>query len=204
MAQHEHYYFPIDPATLRVRAGLAADDDSRDNEITLAARLSQEMLEAYLDRELTFGKRVEFFTHDRGPTLTLAAYPVDGDVIVRGVDDSAIPDSFHVARSTGLVQLDWINGTHEIEVEYHGGFELPPAAIGTAILVGFDYVWANVINAAGMVQGAGAIKSLSVPDVGTVSFFDGSGASGDGGGDGAPAAFGAMSDLLAPYRRRWV
>lgn len=198
--------FSYDPASLRTRVGLQPNDGSRDADIVHALELSQEMLEEWLDRELAQGERIEQFTHDSGPTLSLRAYPLTGAIDITANDPQGSVPEFHLRRATGEVILDGYNGVHDLSVKYTGGFKEPPGVIMAAIIAAFDVVWAAVYSTtAQSIQGPGAIRSIAVPDVGTVSYFDAKAGSSSGKTiAGVPAVFGSMGELLTIYRRTLV
>lgn len=167
----------IDPAPflgipielLRTHAGFDPADATHDAEITAAYDMSLEIIESYLDRKLASSSQTETFTHKVGRALSLIRYPLQEVESVVGDNGAAIP--FHAEVSTGLLKLDGYFVHHEIIVNYAGGYVVAPAGIKLALLATFDNVWAS-ISSSSSISGTGEIKSIAVPDVGTISYFD--------------------------------
>ena len=158
---------------LRQRVGLEPDDSSEDAQIEVAEAITIAMLETWLDRRLALGPDSEAFTHFRGKVLSLRRYPLVPDSVVLTLDEQTYV-TFHADEETGLVHLDGRQRQHRITVAYEGGYlEMPPALMGAALLV-FDSVWAVVGGTDGGATTSGAIRSITIPDVGTVQYATGS------------------------------
>lgn len=178
---------------LRVRIGLDADDTTQDLQLELADMLAISMLETWLDRKLAYGADVETFVHWRDNPISLRRYPIDADsIILSSVDALGFPSvAWHADRSLGLLFLDGRACSHEFSVAYSGGFvELPPDLLVVALLV-FDSVWTVLAAGSSSAQTAvGSIKSISIPDVGTIQYATSS--------DGSSTVTGATSDYGIP------
>jgi hypothetical protein len=189
--------FGIPIEGLRERIGLVSSDDSKDVAIESVFGIAVDLVETYLDRILRYGSYTETFAHFAGKIVSLKAYPIDTvDVIVYA---NGQEPPYHFNREAGLVYLDSFIRAHELSISYSGGYRTLPSGILMAVIGTFDNVWTEISAKVGAVSGVGEIKSISVPDVGTISYQS----SGTGGGAGkdfgqVPAA---LLDVLSTYRR---
>lgn len=189
--------FGIPIEGLRVRVGLLPSDNSKDLMIKDVFSASIGAIETYLNRILRFGNYTETFVHFAGKVVQLKAYPIERvDVVVAAV---GVEPPYHVDKVAGDLHLDLFIRAHEFSVSYSGGYRSLPSDIILAVVATFDNVWSAVNASAGAVSGTGEIKSISVPDVGTISYQSaGVSASGKAGVGYIP---GSVIELLTKYRR---
>lgn len=169
-------------------ARLGITDGSKDAEINSALSASLGIVEAFLDRKLVHGDETEYFYDVRGHTIQLRRYPVDYVI-------SASKSYAELDKEKGLIHFDGIGSGHEIKVVYSGGFCPIPAAILTGLWSVFDNVYQMVDGSAGGTVTAGAISSLSIPDVGTIKYATG------GASAVASNPLTSVAYILEPFRR---
>jgi hypothetical protein len=189
--------FGISIESLRSRAGLPQSDVSKDALINEAFSSAIGVLETYLNRILRFGNYTETFVHFAGKVAPLKAYPIDRVMVV--ICATGFEPSYHIDRVVGDLHMDTFVRAHELSVSYSGGYRAFPSDLALAAIMTFDNVWAALNSSAGAVSGAGEIKSISVPDVGTISYQSAGAAS--GGKAGLGYIPGTVIDVLSKYRR---
>jgi hypothetical protein len=191
-------YLGIPIEVLRVRAGLAPDDATKDAQIDAAFGIALETLEIYLNRTLALGDYTETETHLAGGAISLRAYPLETVTSVQG--DNGIDIAYHAEKQTGVIKLDVFVRYHEVTVDYTGGYSVLPGPLQLALLGTFDSVWASFASSGGASTIGKEIKATSIDgtrveyNVGAVSESSGE--------------FGVIpSNLLSmidPYRRMFV
>jgi hypothetical protein len=183
---------------LRQRACLAASDDSRDADITIAFQTAVAMIGDYLDRTLPSAAYTETFSHVSQTALSVKAYPIDMTVPPTLISDGYVM-TCHAESATGIIYPDQLIYGHEVTVAYTGGYVTLPHVLQLVAVGTFTEVWGS-LN--GSTSSGLDIKSMSVPDVGTISYFSPT-SSGTGVDDHGmiPAA---MISLLAPYKRKFA
>lgn len=186
---------------LRRRVGLDPSDPSRDEALILADEVATAMLETWLDRKLQNAADVETFTHFDGSLVSLRRYPLtEGSVTVDGATGDV---AFHVDAELGLVLFDRRLHEHQVTVAYEGGYLVLPPALYAVLMLVFDDVW-RALSAGGQGQ-TGEIRSITIPDVGTMQYASGQYASGSGNGSlpgidyGIPPQYASIVEL---YRRQ--
>jgi hypothetical protein len=186
---------------LRVRVGLAADDPSRDDEITAAYLGALSWIEQYLDRFMEAGTFTEKFTHVASNKLSLKGYPVESVASMTADDMSGPPISYHVEASNGLIRFDGFAVAHEITVVYDADPQIS-GAILAALLALFDVVW-STFNSSSSEAEAGVVKSIT-SDGARVEFDVSGGSSSFGAVDPSSGMPSAVAAMLHLYRRESV
>ena len=188
----------FDLATAKVRLGTTTLGDL---DIQRALDQSLAYAEAVMDRKLTKQAMTEYFYPDKAVhTLSLSAYPVDRTVQIK-VNDQPFKGKIDAQR--GLIHFEGLHYSHEIKVEYTGGFNPFPADMEGALWSVFDSV-AGAMAGGGSVSGGGDIESISIPDVGTIRFSQGdSGSGGAAGGAGGIDPLGAYFPFLTAIADRY-
>lgn len=194
-------YTPALMEALRVRAGLQANDNSKDAEITAAFNGAVVWLEDYLDRFLVGGNYVETFVHKRGEVISLKGYPVVqiNDLTSLSPDSVDTTAPYHLDRVNGLVHFDGVIAEHELQIDYDTDDALSGVLMMAATKL-FDVIWAG-FNSSGGTVATGAVKSIS-SDGARVEFDVGSGSSSSASGiDSSTGLPAGMDALLNVYRR---
>jgi len=180
---------------LRVRAGLPADNTTKDVELTKAWDISVSLAERYTDRFLSNAARIEVFTHYQGETIQLKAYP---EIVITTITGAI--GAHHLNDAMGTLYFDRWLAEHEVSISYTGGYTIFPDDLEYAIMVLFDSVWSIMENPGGGSSTAGALKSVKAGDI-SIQYDTGGAASvsseGGLGGSIPPMAMG----ILQTYRR---
>lgn len=169
---------------LRVRVGLTENDSSKDVLIINGWVMAVKWAEKHLDRYLVDGAYTEVFTHIQGMTLRLKAFPVT-EILSFGVAQGSTTPTYHVDSNSGVVHFDSRMVSHQIEVSYTANPQ-SDTMISMALLLLFDSVWLALSGSAAADQ-TGGIKSISTPDVGSITYFDKGTAAGFAAGEMPPA-----------------
>jgi len=181
----------FDLDTARAHVGLAVTDKSKDLLLTMGMNAALAIAENYCDRYFIWKKDTATFINPPGPRLQLKRYPITYVQYVGGMDgstDSQIDQSaYDIHHIHGYLSFGhhshyhnyhhtlfpWYHG-RDIKVIFEGGYKLDelPADLELALWGIFSAIWASLnTNLATTSQGIpGPITSISVPDVGTVSF----------------------------------
>lgn len=189
----------------KARLGIAAGDTTKDAFVTAALNASLALAESYCDRKFLYAAERATFNHPRGASLSLPRYPLEQITAVTG-DTTGAAIKYHMESGTGLVILDGWAGGHKIAVDYAGGYKTLPDDLLLALWLIFDAVWQSISQVGGAAGALDGVKSLTVVDVGTVSYFEGgaSGASSAKGGAMGGAIPPVAAGILNLYRRETV
>lgn len=157
--------------------------------------------ERYCDRQFLYAAERATFTHPFTDGLQLSRYPIEQVVAITGGTGVTIKD-YHAEKGTGLIVLDGVTSAHQVQVDYAGGYKNLPADLELALWMVFDAIWAQVSNvgAAAAAGSSGAITSISVPDVGTIRFDNGSAPAVTGGAAMGGLIPGFAASILDLYR----
>ena len=200
--------------TLKLYLGIDPADATQDAELSLALNSAGDMCETYLDRIIAKRVATEYFQSHFG-RVTLHNYPVDLNAAVSVFLDGVEQTSYEVIRERWGVPhltrqncqhdapLDW-RGYKQVIVNYTAGWEPIPSDLAQAIV----YVAADIQASQGTGAppggggASGAVKSMSIYDVGSISYDVGSTSSSSG---GAITSFGVINDsathILSRYKR---
>jgi len=200
----------IDLARLRIRIGLAADDESQDPAISAAIADVIGIAELYLDRALTLGDYTEIF--EAGDSvLILRGWPVTAIASVTADDLPIDVGTYRVNLPWGRISSRggeaWPQGP--VTVTYTGGFDDFPAPLEWALLQIFDIVWRND-PAYGGVAGASStgpdIQKVSVVGVGSIDYGSTSASGSASGGQADPWGMipADVADVLLRYANNSV
>lgn len=181
-----------------------APDDPELAAKTLAAQaaltLALDTVELYLDRGLEFQKDItEEIEWDHNSYL-VRRFP-----IVKVHNFSHSSDSYQVDKARGMVR-GFGSVKEGVSITYDGGYEMIPPPIQYILFDVATTLYPTIYDAgtSGAISTGQAIKSISTPDVGTISYYEGAAAAADG--SGTPWAFisGAHRMLLDRYRAESV
>lgn len=193
--QGSSMFVPIED--LRVRVGLNAADSSKDLEINAAYDLALDLMEKYCDRKFAYAAETEVFTHFDQNVASLIRYPIEDVTRVNlgGAD-------FHVEKPNGLIHFDYHVHSHELVVEYTGGYKVLPPGLLLAFMQVFDKAWDA--QSGGVAGTVGGIKSARIGDL-AISYdtSDPSLQASSGGAMGGLVPTSAMS-ILNLYRREFA
>ena len=159
--------------------------------------------EKYCDRQFMYAADSASFYYPYQMGLQLTRFPLEQVTSVLGSNGNTYAN-FKVNKLTGQVLFAGTVGADQIDVTYAGGYKTLPADLGMALFTMFENLWYATPGwgapAGGGVSTAGAaIKSVAIPDVGTIQ-FDTAGASaastaGAFGGGLIPASAASLLDL---------
>lgn len=165
---------------LRVRVGLAADDTSKDTEITLSWNQAFAVCETYCDRWFDFkDDEVERFVLSSRYSLLLKRYPLKEITYIQF--DDGVPwetDTYTIAEDRAGIVLrgpagtgvGWGYGNKPVTVKYAGGYQTLPVDLELAMMYAFDETWKASGASSGTVAVDAPVTKISVVGVGSVDF----------------------------------
>jgi len=195
----------FDIESARVRVGLDASDTSKDAQLVGAMNASLAIAENYCDRKFMFkaAERAKFY-YQVSKRYTLKRYPIEAVLKVQDSDGN-FPE-YKIHHLLGRLELKNYNRAEELEVDYAAGYKILPADIELALWGIFDATYKAIDNP-GASSGSssslssGAISSINIPDVGTVSFnTSGSATTATAARTAAWGQYGSFFHLLDYYR----
>lgn len=200
---------------LKLYLGIDPADTSDDEALTRALNIAGDSIETYLDRVVVLREVTEYFPHHFG-TVILHEPQVNLTqnltVYLNGVAQSGYSAWLdrgkfaHLSRS-GIRQdtpMDW-RVYDQVDVVYSAGYDPLPSDLAQAIV----YTAADLFNSEGTGSlpggggGSGEIKSMTIHDVGSISYDVGgsSGSSGDGGFGSTGIVPDTAALMLTRYKR---
>jgi hypothetical protein len=190
----------FDLATAKTR--LTITGTAQDALVQAALDAALDTVERYLNRKLMYAAEVASYYYTEGETLFLDRYPVEQVVSISQTSGGAAISKYKLHKSFGTILFPGRVGSDQIDVSYAGGYRVLPADLEMALWSIFDGFWPTISGASGSSVAAGAIESITIPDVGTVRYNVSGGASSGAAasGSGSPI-YGAFYDILRLYRR---
>ena len=183
----------FDLATAKLRLGIT--DTAQDAQLQVALNTSISLVERYCDRKLTYASETVKFYHFLGDTLFLPRYPVEQVFTATG-----LPTESKVHHRLGTIELHREQFIEDASISYAGGYKVLPDDLELAMWGVFNSVWPTMNGGASVA--AGAIDSITIPDVGTVRYNNNSGGAGASSASAANAnVLGAYVSVLDTYRR---
>jgi hypothetical protein len=164
----------FDIESARKRVGVPDGDTSKDAELVASMNAALAIAENYCDRKFLYKEETANFYYDVTGKYSLKRYPIDE--IIEIVDSDGNIPPYKVHRQVGHIILKNYNFADELSITYKAGYYPLPADLELALWGIFDAAYASISRAMsgnGMGTGAsnvGAISSINIPDVGTVSF----------------------------------
>ena len=151
--------------------------------------------EKYCDRQFMYAADSASFYYPYQMGLQLTRFPLEQVTSVLGSNGNSYLN-FKMNKPTGQVLFAGAIGSDQIDVTYAGGYKTLPADLELALFTVFDNLWQTTPGwgapaGGGVATAGGAIKSVAIPDVGTIQ-FDTSGSS------GAASAAGSFGGGLIP------
>ena len=188
-----------DLATAHARLGTTAST-ALDAQYTLSMSSALAIVEAYLDRKLLNQAEVDEVAYPHHTGLGIKRYPIESvQSVANGNAGNVNISNYEVDKDAGVIKVSGYLFGDRVKVSYTGGYTTLPADLEYAMWLVFDAV--NVSAAGGGGLAAGAIESLTIPDVGTIRYASGNAGSG-GATSGAHGPIDAATiDILEPYRR---
>lgn len=202
----------ITQEALRIRIGLAADDDSRDAEIDLVFNMSLALCESYCDRKfLRVDGEEQEFTHFEGTTASMIRYPIIHVNSVGREESGAALNYYHVHKSAGLIMFDHYVWAHLMIINTDAGYSLDaaqdvdgvqlPADLEFCLWTLFDLLWPLHESGSGGATNVGAVESITLQDVGTIRMNTDSSIVIGGDGSGFGFLPFSVTSFLSLYRR---
>jgi len=166
----------FDLKSARVRVGLDAEDTSKDTQLVGAINASLAVAENYCDRYFVWVKdEAASFYYQASKKYSLKRYPIE-EVTEIMDSDGNFPE-YKVHHLLGRIELKSYNRAEELRIVYTAGYRVFPADLELALWGIFDATFSSIDKAMsgegisdGNAAGYGDISSISIPDVGTVSF----------------------------------
>jgi len=206
-------------ALLKLHLGIVPGDTTNDEELTRSLNMAGDVIETYLDRVIAKREVLERWPHHFG-TVILHQPQVDPDadvtvylnkVIQSGYSIFLMRDNLAYLSRQGYrpdMPMDW-RGFDNVSVTYTAGYDPLPSDLADAIV----YTAAAYYGAIGTGQfpggstgGSGELKSLTLYDVGSVSYDVASSSGGTGGGSVSGSGYisDAVAEMLQPYMRLYT
>jgi hypothetical protein len=196
----------FDEATATARLDLT--DPSKIALLQPALDAAQAIAERYCDRLFDEADETEEIIPVHLGAVQVKRYPIATVASITGAHSGVIGEK-HIDKQAGVIYLDGGAASHEVSVTYHGGYRALPPDLELALWMIFDGIWPQfnlpVTGGAATAPGTmGAISSISIPDVGRISFDTGNSSSSGAGTSGGAFGFipATAVSLLEPYRRK--
>ena len=189
--------------------GIPPEDTTNDEALSQALNMAGDAVETYLDRAVVKRTLEEYFPQHFG-TVVLHDLPYDTAVPVAVTLDGETQDDYSVFLSRGKLAhltrtgcrhdqpMDW-RPYQQVIVTYTAGFDPIPSDLANAIIYTANEFYSSVGTGAVPGGASGDIKSMSIYDVGSMSFDVG------GSSDGSVSATGVIpstaAEMLLRYRR---
>jgi hypothetical protein len=194
----------FDLSSARVRLGLAVSDVSKDEEIKLSLNVVLAAAENYCDRKFLQETEVAYYYEFSGKHILTKRYPITKVFEIR-YDDAQkvfvplIDKGLKVQHNIGKIILPHhLCNDPEVQVYFEGGYKILPPDLELALWGMFDATYATLNKSSSLPTG---VSSISIPDVGTISFGGGSGNTA-GGAAAHTELFGPYAMLLDVYRNK--
>lgn len=197
-------------ALLKSLLGITGND--QDAALTQTLEISQQLVEDYLGRSLTYAEYEDWVEVAYGQeTIVLKNYPVEVVLEIKdaATDLSIVYESGYVVRPSGEVRFR-SSGQGDLVVSYMGGYLELPAWAQYAIVQTASAVW-NAQGTGGSGGGGaavGAIKKETVYGVASIEYETGGSSGSASGTVGGTPQHGAIPALVAhsleQHRNRWV
>ena len=192
----------FDLAAAKARLGIT--DALKDTLIQIALDASLAVAESYCDRKFIWAKESAAFYDVYARRLQVKRYPITSVLHVKSTNGTDYAsDRYRIHKQHGYLLFNHYMLEREADVEYEGGYKVLPPDLLIALWGIFDVVWPSINGGTGAVStvAPGTISSISIPDVGTVSFAaGGQAAAAKLTGSASFSQYGAYFHLLDAYR----
>jgi hypothetical protein len=160
-----------DLAAARVRIGLNESDTTKDAMLTIAMNASLGEAQRYCNRTFFYTQEEAEFIHFSADIAQLGRYPLRQVLSVQA--DSGLIDAahYHIHNQEGKIVFDYRVVSHTLRIRYEGGYVQLPSELEVALWLIFDAMWA-ALDVTGSTASTGSIKTISVPDVGSITYAD--------------------------------
>jgi hypothetical protein len=159
----------FDLETARVRVGLSSSDTSQDEMLKVAMNAALGEAQRYCNRTFFFAHETVEFIHFNTITAQLSRYPLQRIFSIKSEGVPIDSSQYHVHHNDGRIVFDRYHVAHSLTVEYEGGYKQLPGELEVALWMLFDTMWASLDSSAAK-SDVGAIKTISVPDVGSITY----------------------------------
>lgn len=192
-------------ADAKARLGILPADTTKDVVMQGLLGAALALAENWCDRKFMYAAETETLVHPGGLALSLLRYPIDTTTAPLVTGQSGTVTGWRTNAPAGLLEFDGWAPSLAYTVTYSGGYKVLPPDLELALWAIFDAVWGATPGAGkvGTATAGGVIKSISSPDIGSISFHspnDSSGSSGGVMGGLIPATALGILDL---YRREY-
>ena len=193
----------FDLAAAKARNNIAVPDNSFDALINVGLNTALAIAEKYCDRTFMQATETAKYYDTLSSEIMLPRYPITTLISMSEDGKSIDAGSFKVHGTGGYI--DFFNQRYfkELDITYTGGYTVLPADLELALWMIFDIIWAQLPGGgatAGAVSASSVVKSINVPDVGTVQ-FDTSASATSGAGGANQFLNGTIISLINPYRQ---
>ncbi len=179
-----------DIATAKTKLGIVGT--LQDTQLQAALDTALAIAEKYCDRKFMYAAETASFYMVKAQALKLYRYPVEQIVSITDTSGGTTfgTDTYKAHLASGTILFDGWHSAREVDVSYAGGYKTLPADLELALWDVFSSVWSLTpgwgASAGTGAPVAGAIKSITVPDVGKIDYdLSGGAAAGSGAGAGA-------------------
>lgn len=189
----------FDLAAAKTKLGIVGT--LQDTQLQAALDVALAIAEKYCDRKFMYAAEVASFYLVKAQALKLYRYPVEQIVSITDTSGGTTigSDTYKAHLSSGSILFDGWHSAREIDVSYAGGYKTLPADLELALWDIFNSVWSATPGwgaaAGAAAPAAGAIKSITVPDVGKID-YDLSGGTASGGAGGAGGYITPVAEML--------
>lgn len=165
-----------DLPTGRARTGLAADDTSRDADLTRSMQLSLALAERHCGRAFLLADEVESVSWP-GARIPLRRYPVEtiAKVTLDRAGLSPFRLDYDLDHDAGMVALRHHVSETRLFFHYVGGYETLPVDLDEALWAIFASIWDEQYGDTGddgglVTADSGLVKSITLFGVGSVTY----------------------------------
>lgn len=160
-----------DLAAARQRVGLDPNDTSNDAMLKIAMNAALGEAQRYCNRSFYFAKEKAEFLHFKAENAQLSRYPIRQVFEITIEGRTLTPNEYHVHNQAGRVLFDKLVHAHMVTFSYEGGYIQLPSELEIALWLIFDLMWAALNTSTGTTS-IGPVKTISVPDVGSITYGD--------------------------------
>lgn len=191
----------FDIATAKTKLGIVGT--LQDVQLQAAIDTALAIAEKYCDRKFMYAAETASFYMVKAQSLKLYRYPVEKITSITDPSGGTTfgTDTYKANLNDGVLVFDGWHSAREIDVSYAGGYKTLPADLELALWDIFNSVWSATpgwgATVGAVAPASGAIKSITLPDVGKIDYdISGGAAAGSGAGSGAGGYITPVAVLL--------
>ena len=182
----------FDLATAKTRLGITGT--TQDAQLQVALNTSIALAERYCDRKFLYAAETVKFYHFSGAFMFIPRYPIE-----QIISSTGLPSETKVNNRLGMIEFHGHQSFEDASVTYAGGYKVLPDDLELALWGVFNGVWPSING--GSSVAAGAIDSITIPDVGTIRYNNSGSSASSSASAGNANVLGAFASVLDTYRR---